>query len=364
MSEQERGRGAGAMGRAERRDAVSAATELTFGPVAFQAALVMRDRGILSALADGERSTEELVSATGVSTYGVETLCEAGISFGLVTEEEGERWALTPLGWAVDRDPMTRVNMDFMQDVCFLGLHRLGEAIDDGSPAGLKTLGDWETIYAGLADLPEPAHASWLRFDHFHSDSVFPRLLPRVFERAPARVLDVGGNTGRWALSCCAFDPSVEVTILDLPGQLADAADAAVEAGFEGRIHGVPIDLLDPEAAFPEGFDAVWVSQVLVCFDLDQIEHILRRAAAAVAPGGSVWILDNYWDRQRHPAARYALHGTSLYFTALANGTSRVYRADHVRRRVEAAGLQIVQEIERLGASGHTLWRCVPAGAP
>ena len=32
--------------------------------------------------------------------------------------------------------------------------------------------------------------------------------------------MDVGGNTGRFALRCVAYDSEVKVTIVDLPGQI------------------------------------------------------------------------------------------------------------------------------------------------
>ena len=100
------------------------------------------------------------------------------------------------------------------------------------------------------------------------------------------------------------------------------------------------------------------MSQFLVCFALDEVRHILKRGAAALAEGGSLWIMDNYWDRQRNAVAQYALHGTSIYFTAIANGTSRVYSAEHMLECIADAGLDVVGEYERLGIGGHTLWRC------
>ena len=41
-----------------------------------------------------------------------------------------------------------------------------------------------------------------------------------VFARHPKTLLDVGGNTGRWATKCVSYDDTVEVTIMDLPQQL------------------------------------------------------------------------------------------------------------------------------------------------
>lgn len=345
------------MQHTRQRAAIFEATKLAFAPVAFQVARVMRERGLLEALDAGPKTTEEAMEATGLSRYAVETLCEAGISFGLCELDEGT-WKATKAGFYVQNDPMVRVNMNFIHDVCYKGLFHLDKAIDEGNAAGLKVFGDWPTIYEALSELPDKARGSWFAFDHFYSDGAFPRVLPRVFADKPKRLLDIGGNTGRWALKCCDYDPDVEITILDLPGQLEKAAANVEEAGFADRIVGHPINILDAEAPFPGGFDVVWMSQFLVCFALEEIRHILTRATEALADGGSVWIMDNYWDRQRNDVARYALHGTSIYFTALANGTSRIYSAEHLLECIHDAGLEIVGEYERLGVGGHTLWRC------
>jgi hypothetical protein len=51
---------------------------------------------------------------------------------------------------------------------------------------------------------------------------------------------------------------------------------------------------------------------------------------------------------------------TSLYFTAIANGTSQMYRSDTFLACVREAGLEIEQQHDNLGVS-HTLLVCRPA---
>ena len=85
---------------------------------------------------------------------------------------------------------MTRANLDFTADVCYAAMMHLTEAIQEGTPAGLKELGDWPTIYEGLSRLPEKAKKSWFNFDHFYSDRSFPILLKKVFANKPKRIFD------------------------------------------------------------------------------------------------------------------------------------------------------------------------------
>ena len=340
------------------------AQRLAFAPIAFQVARVLRETGVLTALAEARRGgtgLADLKAATGLSRYALRVLLEGGSAAGLVWQK-GERYAISKTGFFVLHDEMTRVNMDFVHDVCFQGSFFLDEAVRTGRPAGLKVFGPWPTIYEGLSKLPEPVKKSWFAFDHYYSDSAFPDALTRVFATKPQRLFDIGGNTGKWALACVGHDPDVAVTILDLPGQLRVALEAAATCGAASRITGHAIDLLDPAVPIPPGADAIWMSQFLCCFSEEQIVSILTRVARAMTASTRVWILDTFWDRQKHDLAKYCLQMSSLYFTVMANGTSRMYHSDDLKACLDEAGLEIVQATDGLGMS-HTLFECRRRGA-
>lgn len=348
-------------------DAVFDAQRIAFAPMTFQAAKALRDLGILAALDATQgrgASLTELLENTDVSRYALRVLLEAGVAIGVLQLRRGDhfdgKFALTKTGHFLLHDEMTRVNMDFVNDVCYRGMFHLGEALEQGKPAGLKVFGEWATVYEALAHLPAKAQTSWFRFDHFYSDGAFPDALPIVFERQPQRLLDIGGNTGKWALQCTAYDAAVQVTIMDLPGQLTKALAAASAVGRSERIEGLARDVLKADVEAPPAvFDAVWMSQFLVCFSEDEIIHILKLARRALNGHGSLYILDTYWDRQPNDVAAYCLIQSSLYFTAMANGNSRMYHSRDMLGCIEAAGLVVADEHDGLGLS-HTLLRCVP----
>jgi ubiquinone/menaquinone biosynthesis C-methylase UbiE len=252
---------------------------------------------------------------------------------------------------------MTRVNMDFTADVCYRGIAHLRETVTSGKPAGLRELGPWHTVYEGLAQLPPHVQKSWFAFDHYYSDHMFPKALPLVLADRPKRLLDVGANTGKFALACLESDPHVTVTLLDFPGQLEMAGQAIAAKGHAARATYHPIDFLNPSLEFPGDQDAIWMSQFLDCFGEEEIVSILERARRALAPHGRVYIVDTYWDHQEHDAARFVLTMTTLYFAAIANGNSKMYQSDEMRACVQRAGLRIEREAERFSAS-HTMFVC------
>lgn len=340
-------------------EAIIDAQKLAFAPLSFHAALALRDLGILAILADcrpDALTAERIAELARLPVYGVKVLLESGVVCDLLALD-GERFRIRQLGLLVLQDPMTRVNMDFTADVCYRGMARLQETVATGKPAGLRELGAWNTIYEGLTQLPPKTQQSWLAFDHYYSDPMFPVALPLVFADKPQRLLDVGANTGKFALACLEHDPQVNVTLLDFPGQLELARQDIAAKGHSARAIYQPIDFLDPSAEFPPNQDAIWMSQFLDCFGEEEIVSILERARRALAPQGRIYIIETYWDNQEHTAARFVIAMTSLYFACLANGNSKMYRADDMRGCVQRAGLRIERELERFSSS-HTMFVC------
>lgn len=336
-----------------------AAQRLAFGPLVFHATLALRDLGILEALmrrGDAGASAADLASELDLSAYAVTVLLESGLGAGLVALEAG-RYQLTKVGYFVLYDEMTRVNLNFVRDICYHGAAALITSLKEQRPAGLEQLGDWRTIYEGIGALTEPARSSWFEFDHYYSSSAFPDALPRVFSTRAERLLDVGGNTGKWAVLCAQHEPTLEVTLLDAAPQIEQALARAAHAGVSARVRGSVVDLLDHSQAFPRDFDVVWMSQLLSCFAKPDIVSILKRSAEALAPAGRIFVLETFWDRQKYAGASYNLQQTSLYFASMANGNSRIYDFDSVRECVIEAGLSIDEVHDGLGVS-HTLLRC------
>ena len=340
------------------REAQHLAHEIAFAPVVFQVSRLMVKLGILEALfAHPEGLTqEEIAQQTQLSPYAVQVLLEASLSIGTVIVQQ-ERFLLSKAGWFLLKDDAVRVNMEFIHQVCYQGLFYMEEALKEGKPEGLKVFGNWPTIYEGLSSLPQEAQEKWFAFDHYYSDNSFTEALEIVFANPVGKLLDVGGNTGRWALQCVGYNPEVEVTIMDLPQQLA--LMQKVTEGKKGaeRIKQYPANLLDEQVVFPKGFDVIWMSQFLDCFSPEQVTHILRRAAQAMDSHTRLYILESYWDRQRHETGAYCLTQISLYFSVMANGNSKMYYSQDMIRCAEQAGLTIEKIYDDLG-KGHSIFVC------
>lgn len=341
-------------------DALQEAQKIAFAPFVFQTSVSLKSLGVFDFIfknvAKGGVTLSEISEELSISEYGLGVLLEMAESSDIVSMDERGRYELTKIGYFLNYNPMTQVNMNFTQDVCYQGLYHLEEAIREGKPAGLKELGNWKTIYEGLSQLKPEVQKSWFDFDHFYSDGIFEEALNIVFRHQPKLIFDIGGNTGKFAVQCCSHNQEVDVHIFDLPGQLKVALENTKNQGFADRVKGTEIDWLAKNPTIPSGADTIWMSQFLDCFSKEEILKILKTAVRAMDSQTELIIIETYTDRQKFDNAKFTLEATSLYFTALANGNSKMYKATDLLKLADEAGLDIKDDIP-LGEF-HTLFVC------
>ena len=332
----------------------------SWGPVIFQVCRLMIKYGILELLNENREglTQNEIAQATGLSQYATKCLLEASLTTHIILiDPDTDKYKLAKTGWFLLRDLMIRADIDFNHDVNYEGWFLLDKALEEGRPAGLKHFGDWPTIYEGLSSLPAEVQKSWFGFDHYYSDHSFEEALQIINAGNTKHLLDVGGNTGRFAMRCVESSPSIEVTICDLPQQIAMMKQAIAGQKGAERIHGIGMDILNEKSVFPtdKRYDVIWMSQFLDCFSESQIVSILRRAATILDSSNRIFIMETLWDRQDYEPAAMSLTMTSLYFTALANGNSKMYNTDDLTRLIREAGLEIDSIHDRIGNGGHSI---------
>jgi SAM-dependent methyltransferase len=337
-------------------EALNLAHFLAFAPYAFEAARIMRDRGVLALLEEcrEEGSTAEAIAASlQLQPNAAVALLEAGLGIGLVSADR-DRFYLTMAGQYFLHDTTVRTNTDFMRDVCLPGMTSLEHSMEQGRPIGLEAFGHWANIFEALPALPASARQSWYAFNNHHSDAAFGDALPQVFAHHPARILDIGGSTGRFALACLDYSDSIHIGVADLSTHAEQTEPGIAAAVRAGRVTLHALDILDTANEVPAGYDTIWMSQFMPCFSEEQVVAILARCHDVLPPNGRIWLLETFWDRQRHEAAATALQMTSLYFVNVATGVSRMWDSKHLQRLIEAAGFTIVMQKDGVGR-GHSL---------
>lgn len=334
------------------------AQKIAFAPIIFQVARTMRDLKILEILSKNKNGLtyDQLVKITNLSKYAIQVLCETALSANIISFED-EKVYLTKIGFFINSDKMTNANMNYNHHVNYQGLFYLEESIKNGKAEGLKVFSDCETIYPALSTLPEDAKKSWFDFDHLYSDSGFPKAIKILKNLNPKSILDIGGNTGKFASLFAKENPQINITIMDLPQQIKLAKQNIYEQNIT-NISTYEANILLEETKIPKGFDIIWMSQFLDCFKEEQIIAILSKIRNTMDDNSEVCIMEPFWDRQNNETAAFCVINTSPYFTAMANGYSKMFKYTDFEKSIKIAGFKVVELIDDIGLC-QTIIRCV-----
>jgi SAM-dependent methyltransferase len=144
-------------------------------------------------------------------------------------------------------------------------------------------------------------------------------------------MLDVGGGTGTYARVFCEHVRGLEAVVLDTP-EVAEIGRANFAAtALADRIAFIGGDYR--ESDYGSGFDLVLLANVLHQELAEQASALVGRAAAALAPGGRVAVVDFALDELR----REALVGTLFAINMRSFGDT--YDEPTIRGWMTDAGL-------------------------
>lgn len=333
------------------------AQKIAFAPIVFQVVRSMRDLKILDILSKNKNGLtyDELSNLSNISKYGIQVLCETALSVGVVYFKD-EKIFLSKIGFFINSDKMTNANMNYNHFVNYQGLYYLDDAIKNEKAEGLKVFGEWDTIYPALSSLPEDAKNSWFTFDHLYSDSAFSSAIQKLEELNPKSILDIGGNTGKFASLFANKNPNIDITIMDLPQQIKLAKQTIYEKNIS-NVSTYEANILLDETVVPKGYDIYWMSQFLDCFKEDQIVFILEKIKKSMSEDSEICIMEPFWDMQSNETAAYCVINTSPYFTAMANGYSKMFKYTDFVEFIEKAGLKVIDTSHEIGLC-QTIIRC------
>jgi SAM-dependent methyltransferase len=104
------------------------------------------------------------------------------------------------------------------------------------------------------------------------------------------RLLDVGGNSGEFALQACRRHASLQAVVVDLPVVCDLGLEHVLGHAEASRIGFLALDAR--ASALPAGFDLVSFKSMLHDWPADEAKRFLTKAVDALAPGGSLLIFE------------------------------------------------------------------------
>jgi SAM-dependent methyltransferase len=251
---------------------------------------------LFSALADGPRTEEQLASRLGCDPRALRMLVTALIALNFL-ERRGEAVAASPGALAY----LARTSPEYIGFIILHHAHimpgwvKLAEAVRQGgpirgeSPVHTENEEEREAFLMGMFNVGRQQAGN---------------IAKALNLKGRARLIDVGGGPGTYAVSFCRENPGLRATIFDLPTSEPVARGVVERYGLKDRIEFVGGDFLRDE--LPKGQDVAWLSQVLHGEGPENAARLVKNAAASLNPGGLLciqeFVLDNDQSGPAHPA--------------------------------------------------------------
>jgi len=281
-----------------------------YGPLVARGILVALRLGLFEALAAGPRCAEELAQHLGADERGLRLLLELLEALGYVNCRGG-RYGNTAATtkWLLAGSPTGIADLfDFFEEMqqrwdLLEGALRAGEPMRRSVEWFDTHPGSWDRYHAGLRAVAR---------------LTTPEIVERV--RVPAgarRLLDLGGSHGLYSAAFCRRHPGLSAIVLDL-AQARDVAEKTIAAaGMSERVSFLTGDLWQDQ--YPGECDVVLLFNLVRVFPAEQSKDLVRRAVAALQPGGMVVVVDHHI---RPRASRFQRAMSAVIALELFNATS------------------------------------------
>lgn len=155
------------------------------------------------------------------------------------------------------------------------------------------------------------------------------------------RLLDLGGGPGTYAVFFCKANPGLAATIYDRPTTETFARGVVKRFGLEGRINFAGGNFL--EDPLPEGYDVVWISQILHGDSPEDAAKLVRKAGKLLPPGGLLVIQDFVLENDRSGPVHPALFGLNML---VGTDGGQVYTWREIETMMRDAGAESVSRLE------------------
>jgi SAM-dependent methyltransferase len=238
---------------------------------------------VFTAIGEGNQTAAALAERCKASPRGTRILCDYLVVIGFL-QKEGDRYRLTPdSATFLDRRSPTCI----ASAVVFLGSSMLTERFQNLADAVRKGGRHDGTL--------EPEHPIWVEFAKGMAPlmAMPAQMMARLAgapNGTPWKVLDIAAGHGAFGITMAKHNPHAEVFAVDWANVLELAKENARKAGLDGRYHTLPGSAFEVE--FGTGYDIALLTNILHHFDAAACEKLLRRAHAALKPGGRALTLE------------------------------------------------------------------------
>jgi len=274
------------MAEAVAEDLKTQMNQLIRGYWTTQAIFVAAELRIADLLADGPKLPEELGREAGVRGDMIYRLLRALASVGIFAEDDGGRFALTPLADTLRGESGQRAYARLHGQEFYQSWAKMLDAVRTGD-AGFKLAFEMPA-FEYFSKHPERGAVFDGAMTGHHGAEADPMLDAYDFS-VFRELVDVGGGNGSLLMAILKRHRGMRGVLFDLP-RVVERAGPAIESAFLGdrcRIAGG--SFLE---SVPGGADAYLLRHVVHDWRDDDAVTMLRNCNAAMEPGGKVLIVE------------------------------------------------------------------------
>jgi hypothetical protein len=245
--------------------------------------------GLADHLADGPRSALDLAPVTSTHAPTLHRFMRTLAGFGILTEGNGQRFALTPLGEALKTGAPGSARstlIAFGGPAFWRSWEEILYSLETGKPGFDKVWG--MPVFDYLARHPDEASHFSEAMVGFHGSE--PPTVAEAYDFSGVQtVVDVGGATGNMLAALLSRHPGLRGVLFDLPHVVRDAPALLKARGVEAR---VTIETGSFFERVPPGGDAYLLSHIIHDWSEPQCLTILNNCREAMRPDGRLLIVE------------------------------------------------------------------------
>jgi hypothetical protein len=285
---------------------------------------------VFTVIGDGSLTAGEAAQMIDGAINGVERLLNALVAMELLDKTDN-KFSNTPSG----KKLLDKTSPKYLGHIIMHHHHlleswsELDQAVKSGKPQRTRSSyskEEWrESFLMGMFNM---------------AMGMAPHIIPAIDVSNRQHLLDLGGGPGTYAIHFCLSNDGLKASVYDLPTTRPFAEKTIQRFKLADRINFMDGNYLEDPV---EGrYDVAWLSHILHGEGPEDCRMIIKKAVAALEPGGMViihdFILNNSMDGPLFPAL-FSLN------MLLGTESGQSYSEDQIKDMLAAAGARDIRRI-------------------
>jgi SAM-dependent methyltransferase len=297
---------------------------------------------VFDTLESGPKTIEQVSRITGASQRGLRAIMNALVGLDLLKKDRRGKYSLTP------------------ESEAFLVSNKPGTLAGFFAMAGTHLVPDWlrlnEAVRTGAPPTAVNQEATGPEFFSVLVENIIPMSYPAATAlgqalklgktRRPVRVLDIAAGSGIGGIALAQQSPLVRVTAQDWAEMIPTTKRITQKFGVADRFTYIEGDVL--KADFGNDYDIATLGHILHTEGEDRSRKLLKKAFAALNPGGTIAIAEWLVKDDRTGPLNGLIFAVNMLVHSERGDT---FSFNEIKSWLEDAGFKKVRELEAPGPS-------------